>query len=254
MPKKLSILVPAIGVIFIAVTPESVTAQNSMGNSAVERGRSAFGANCGFCHGSQATGTEQAPSLVRSPLVREDVNGNVLAPVIKAGRPSLGMPSFASLPPEQISNIIAFLHARAAETRGHVVPETALLVGDAKQGQGYFNGAGGCSGCHSPTGDLAHIAAKYSPINLTMAFLTPIKKPLQARVTLPSGETVSGTVEYEDEFVISLTGSSGEHYTWSRDRVRSVSVDNPLAAHEAMLAKYTDADIHNLLAYLVTLK
>ena len=238
---------------FLVSGASTLTAQN-VRSSAVEQGRSAFGANCGFCHGSQATGTEQAPSLVRSPLVRQDVNGNMLTPMIKAGRPTLGMPSFASLPPEQIANIIAFLHARAAEARGHGVSETALLVGDAKEGEDYFNHAGGCTGCHSTTGDLAHIGTKYSPLNLTMAFLTPVPKPLQAKVTLPSGETVSGTVDYIDEFAVSLVDAAGERHMWSRDTLRSVDVVDPLAAHQELLAKYTDADIHNLLAYLVTLK
>ena len=87
-----------------------------------------------------------------------------------------------------------------------------------------------------------------------MAFLTPVPKPLQAKVTLPSGEAVSGTVEYMDEFTVSLTGTAGERRTWSRDLVESVKVIDPLAVHQEMLAKYTDTDIHNLLAYLVTLK
>ncbi len=253
MPTVSSILLSAMGAFLVACTP-ILSAQNNGGASAVERGKNAFGANCGFCHGSQATGTEQAPSLVRSPLVHQDVNGNALVPMIKAGRPTLGMPSFASLPPEQIANIVAFLHARAAEARGHGVPETALLVGDAKEGEAYFTHAGGCTGCHSSSGDLAHIGTKYSPLNLMMAFLTPVPKPLQAKVTLPSGETVSGTVHYMDEFAVSLTDSSGEHRTFSRDAVRSVNLVDPMAAHQEMLAKYTDADIHNLLAYLVTLK
>ncbi len=239
---------------FLVRGTPAVSAQSNPSAASVERGKIVFGANCAFCHGSQATGTEQAPSLVRSPLVRQDVNGNVLTPVIKAGRPTLGMPSFASLSPEQIANIIAFLHARAAEARGRGVSESALLVGDANEGKTYFTHGGGCTGCHSATGDLAHIGTKYSPLNLTMSFLTPASRPLQAKVTLPSGETVSGTVDYIDEFAVTLTDASGEHHTWFRDALRSVAVIDPLAAHQELLAKYTDADIHNLLAYLVTLK
>jgi cytochrome c oxidase cbb3-type subunit III len=33
-----------------------------------------------------------------------------------------------------------------------------------------------------------------------------------------------------------------------------VMIKDPLAAHRELLQKYTDADMHNLLAYLVTLK
>jgi cytochrome c oxidase cbb3-type subunit III len=225
-------------------------------SAAVMRGRSAFAANCAFCHGSQATGSEQAPSLVRSPLVRQDVNGNLLIPMIKAGRPTLGMPSFSSLPAEQISDIAVFLHRRATEERGHghAVPETALLVGNAKEGESYFKSAGGCSGCHSTAGDLAHIGSKYSPLNLTVAFLTPAAQPNRVEVTLPSGDRINGTLDYLDEFAVSMTDTSGQYRTWFRDRARSVRVIDPLAAHRELLPKYTDADIHNLLAYLVTLK
>ena len=246
-------------VIFICSLPTGFAlqaAQPPEHSPAVMRGRAAFAANCAFCHGSKATGTEQAPSLVRSPLVRQDVNGNLLIPMIKTGRPTLGMPSFSSLPAEQISDIAVFLHQRATEERGHghAVPETALLVGNAKEGEAYFKSAGGCSGCHSTAGDLAHIGTKYSLLNLTVAFLTPAARPKQVEVTLPSGDRINGTLNYLDEFSISMTDTSGQYRTWFRDRVRSVRVIDPLAAHRELLPKYTDTDIHNLLAYLVTLK
>ncbi len=229
-------------------------AQTPAVSPVVARGKSEFGANCAFCHGAQATGTEQAPSLVRSPLVRQDVNGNLLLPMIKAGRPTLGMPSFASLPTGQISDIVAFLHARAVESRGNRVPESALLVGSPKEGQAYFAGTGNCSECHSPGGDLAHIGSKYSPLNLTTAFLTPVPKPIKVKVTMPTGEVAAGVLDYMDEFTVSIIGHSGEHRTWSRQLLKAVEVNDPLAVHKEMLSKYTDKDIHNLLAYLVTLK
>jgi cytochrome c oxidase cbb3-type subunit 3 len=222
--------------------------------AAVERGKGNFAASCGFCHGAQANGTEQAPSLVRSRLVRQDLNGEVLGPMILAGRPALGMPSFASLSKQQLADIVAFLHQRASEARGHIVPESAMLVGDAKAGQEYFNGVGKCGSCHSPSGDLAGIGGKLTPMVLTTSFLTPPAKPLSVKVTLPSGEAVSGKLEYIDEFTVALTDSSENYHSWSRVITQSVSVTDPLAAHKELLAQYTDADIHNLLAYLVTLK
>ena len=201
-----------------------------------------------------ATGSEQAPNLLRSPLLFQDKNGDVLIPFIKGGRPTLGMPSFASLPPQQLSDIVAFLHARLFETRSKRLPETTLLVGNAKAGEAYFNGAGKCNTCHSPTGDLAGIGAKDQPLALTTSFLTPPAKPLQVKVALPSGETVSGQLEYLDEFTVSLIDSSGTYHSWPRDHVKSVDVVDPLAAHKQLLPMYTDKDIHDLLAYLVTLK
>ena len=229
-------------------------AATAIDRAAVERGRGDFSSSCSFCHGSLATGTEQAPNLLRSPLVFQDHNGDTLGPFLKQGRPTLGMPAFPTLSPEQVSDIAAFLHSRIQEVRGTRLPETALLVGNAKAGQAYFDGAGKCSACHSPTGDLAHIGSKDQPLALTTAFLTPPAKPLHVNVVLPSGRTVSGKLEYLDEFTVSLVDDSGAYHTWPRDYTKSVEVVDPLAAHKAMLPVYTDKEIHDLLAYLVTLK
>jgi hypothetical protein len=192
---------------------------------------------------------------VRNFLVSQDRKGEVLGPVIKEGRPSAGMPSFASMPPQDLTDVIAYLHLRNNEGRGGGLPETALLVGDANAGEAYFSGAGKCNTCHSLTGDLKGIGAKYTPLPLTIAFLTPTtKKPTLVKVTLPSGQAVSGNLRYIDEFVVSLDDSNGEYRSWSRETVKSVDVMDPLAPHRAMLIKYTDPDIRNLLAYLVTQK
>jgi mono/diheme cytochrome c family protein len=223
--------------------------------AAAERGKALYSPNCSFCHGSQGTGTEQAPSLVRNFLVTQDRSGEVIGPVIKDGRPAAGMPAFASLQPAEIADLVAYLHLRNSEVRGGGLPETALLTGDAKAGQAYFNGTGKCNTCHSVTGDLKVIGSKYTPLPLTIAFLTPTtNKPVQVKVTQPSGKTVSGVLKDIDEFVVSLTDSGGEYHSWSRETLRSAEVMDPLAPHRAMLIKYTDPDIRNLLAYLVTLK
>ena len=144
------------------------------------------------------------------------------------------MPAFSSFSAEQIADIVAFLHSRAASTHGNRLPETSLLVGDAQKGQAYFNGKGGCSGCHSTTGDLAHLGSKYAPLNLTMAFLTPAAKEKVAKVTLPSGRSVSGKLTYLDEFTVLLTDESGAPHSWSRDSLQSVEVIAPLAVHAHM--------------------
>jgi mono/diheme cytochrome c family protein len=241
----------------IAITGLSASAQapaTSVDAAAADRGQGIFSSSCSFCHGSQATGTEQAPNLLRSPLVFQDHNGDTLGPFLKQGRPTLGMPAFPSLEPQQVQDISAFLHSRIQQIRGKRLPETALLVGDAKAGQAYFNGAGKCGSCHSPTGDLAHIGSKDQPLALTTSFLTPPAKPSQVKVVLPSGETLQGKLEYLDEFTVSMVDSAGVYHTWPRERTKSVEVNDPLAAHRAMLPMYTDKDIHDLLAYLVTLK
>src|SRR6201996_4370123 len=187
-----------------AQTPAATTPASPIDRVAADRGQGIFSSSCSFCHGSQATGTEQAPNLLRSPLVFQDHGGDTLGPFLKQGRPTLGMPAFPTLEPQQVQDISAFLHWRIQQVRGTRLPETALLVGDAKAGQAYFNGAGKCSTCHSPTGDLAHIGSKDQPLALTTSFLTPPAKPSQVTVTLLSGQTVQGKLEYLDEFTVSL--------------------------------------------------
>jgi cytochrome c oxidase cbb3-type subunit 3 len=244
-----------IAIVLLALAVAPIGAQGPAQDSgAVARGKSTFSANCAFCHGSQAMGTEQAPNLLRSPLLFQDKNGDVLGPFLRQGRPTLGMPSFAALSPSQISDIVAFLHARLVENRSKRLPETAMLVGDAKAGQAFFNGDGKCNTCHSPTGDLAGIGNELQPLALTTAFLTPPAKPLQVSVTLPSGKMISGTLKYMDEFNVALVDSSGTYHSWQRESLKSVEVTDPLAAHKQLLPQYTDTQIHNLLAYLVTLK
>jgi mono/diheme cytochrome c family protein len=256
-----ALLFACLGIFMTAVALESATAQTpaappapSIDKAAADRGQGIFSSSCSFCHGSQATGTEQAPNLLRSPLVFQDHNGDTLGPFLKQGRPTLGMPAFPTLQPQQVQDISAFLHSRIQQVRGKRLPETALLVGDPKAGLAYFNGAGKCSTCHSATGDLAHIGSKEQPLALTTAFLTPPAKPSEVTVVLPSGQTFKGKLEYLDEFTVSLVDSTGAYHTWPRERTKSVEVVDPLAAHKAMLPVYTDKDIHDLLAYLVTLK
>lgn len=60
----------------------------------LDRGKTAFAGQCGFCHGSNARGGENGPDLIRSPLVRNDEDGNLIAPVILNGRPAARMPKF----------------------------------------------------------------------------------------------------------------------------------------------------------------
>jgi cytochrome c oxidase cbb3-type subunit III len=238
----------------LVLTAFSALAQVRSDLTTVQRGRELFSANCGFCHGPQAMGTEQAPPLARNRLTTQDQNGEVFEPIIKAGRPLQGMPAFPSLSHEQVVDIASFLHARAREIRGPRVPEEKLLVGDARAGEVYFNGAGNCSTCHSSTGDLKGVGSKYSPLVLVTTFLTPRPQPIQVKAVLPSGATLTGVLKYADEFVVSFTDSSGEYQSFSRSALKSVSIKDPLAIHKKQLAMYSDDDIHNLLAYLVTLK
>jgi len=159
----------------------------------------------------------------------------------------------------QTYDIAEFLHARvdeAANRFGYKMQN--VVTGDAKAGEAYFNGAGHCGECHSVTGDLAHIGSKFDPADLQAQFLYPTERPSESRtvtatVKTSSGESFTGVVKRMDDFNISLYDSSGAYHSWSRGEVK-VEIHDPLQGHRELLGKYTDADMHNLLAYLVTLK
>jgi cytochrome c oxidase cbb3-type subunit 3 len=235
--------------------------------AAVERGSTLFVASCGFCHGSKANGGENGPDLIRSPLALNDEGGDKIGPVILKGRPDKGMPPF-SMSETQIADIAAFLRARqqAAINRNAYAIQN-IVTGDSKKGESYFNGAGKCNTCHSPSGDLQGIGAKFDPVALQSRFLYPETRAFGRRrapgsapkltpvtVTLPNGDTISGGLEYLDDFNVGLRDSSGGYRSFARTEGLKVDVRDPLAAHARLLQQYTDADMHNLLAYLVTLK
>jgi len=226
--------------------------------AAVERGRVQFKSGCGFCHGDDATGN-RAPDLIRSTILGHDTNGDLLGPVIRNGRPEQGMPGFPTLTAAQISDIVVFLHSQAyaALHSAHVpndYPLAKLLTGNADAGKAYFNGAGGCAPCHSPAGDLAGVARKYNPLELQQRFLYPAGRAKStATITLRDGQMLEGAVVHDDEFEIAIRSKDGWYHSWQRSAVK-VQIHDPLAAHRALMEKYTDADIHNLFAYLETLK
>jgi cytochrome c oxidase cbb3-type subunit III len=225
--------------------------------AAQPRGQKEFAQSCGFCHGDDATGS-RGPDLVRSPLVNKDSAGDLIAPVIRNGRPDQGMPALP-LPDNTIQDIVAFLHSRVQQAAkssnvGGDYPVERLLTGNADAGRAYFNGEGKCATCHSPTGDLAGIAKRYAPLFLEERILAPRPRGrTPVTVTTPSGEQISGKLEHLDEFSVSLRDAGGWYRSWQRDHVK-VNVQDPLQAHRDMLTKYTDNDIHNLFAFLETLK
>jgi len=191
------------------VTPQTYPIQQ------IRAGELRFSSQCGFCHGRDAAGGETGPDLTRSKLVTEDNRGDKIGPVVRSGRPQQGMPAF-SLNDADLRAIVAFIHDQKtkAEALGggrRSVEDADLATGDAAAGRLYFNGAGGCSACHSATGNLAGIASRYHGLDLLLRMLYPGGRPTPAP-------------------------------------------PEALSAHFDQLGKYTDDDMHNVYAYLVTLK
>lgn len=237
---------------------------------AVARGRELSVAQCGFCHGTNARGGAGGPDLTRSALVQEDEGGKQLGAFLKVGRPDRGMPPF-DLTDAQNADLAAFLHAEiflAANRRYYQVLD--ILTGDAKAGEAFFNGGGKCSSCHSASGNLRGVGGKYDPPTLQGRILNPRPRAagappgpphlnpyaLKATVTLASGQKVSGTLVRLDDFHVTLyDADTGERRSWLRkDDVPRVAVVDPLQAHVDLWTRLTDEQLHDLTAYLASLK
>ena len=230
--------------------------------AAFDRGAKAYTQYCAGCHGATGRGSVGAPDLVRSILVLDDEKGILIAPILRDGRPDAGMPKLG-LTEAQIADLVAWLHVQtfAAGHRSTYAYQD-VLTGDAKKGEAYFNAT--CKGCHSATGDLKGIGARYDAFALQARWLQPrggrgaassTKIATSVTVTLPSGEKISGVLDRVDDFSVSLHDSSGEYRSFTREgSTPKVEIHDPLKPHLDLLAKYTDPDIHNVTAYLVTLK
>jgi len=245
-----------------AEVKQNKPAPKSYPSDLVQNGRSLFRQDCSFCHGRDAGGGESGPDLTRSKLVAADVDGDKIGPVIRNGRPDKGMPPF-DRSDGQMASLVAFIHTQrnsvmAAGGRNRSggrkgVDTSDLQTGNAAAGKQYFEGAGGCATCHSPTGDLAGVASRYRGLELEEQMLYPRRAKSKVTVTLPSGQVIDGTLAYLDEFTVGLTDASGVYRSWRTRDVR-YEVDSPADAHVDLFARYTDADIHNLMAYLQTLR
>lgn len=244
---------------------KSATAQ-TYSDEQVREGQARFGAQCGFCHGKDASGGESGPDLTRSELVSQDVRGDKLAPVIRNGRPNAGMPAFKTFTDDDLKVVAAFLHnqmdkfAELGGGRRSVEPED-LATGNAAAGKAYFEGTGKCSTCHSATGDLAGIGKRLQGLNLLRRMLYPSggfgsrqsNGSSRATFTLASGQTVVAPVAAEDDSTITVFDPLGARQTYQKSAVK-VKIEDPLSAHFDQLGKYTDADMHNVYAYLESLK
>jgi mono/diheme cytochrome c family protein len=259
------------------------TSSASFNADQVARGEKAFGEKCGSCHGANARGGKGKAEvdLLRSPMVLDDLNGREIGEFLKFGRPEKNMPKF-DLPQSTVEDMAAFLHRQivAASERGSY-QKLNVLSGNAKAGEAFFNGpVGKCNTCHSATGDMKGWAAKHGDDAPTIQGLivsggagggrggrggrgrggaetapTFSKTAITATVTTKSGESVTGLPLEVTDFVIVIQPLNGPVRSFLRQGEWPKVVEhNPLQAHVDLLGKYTDDDIHNLAAYLVSLK
>ena len=253
----------------IACASMTASAQD-FDQASVDRGKDVVVNQCGFCHGANARGGSSCPDLTRSELVQSDEGGKELAAFLRAGRPDKGMPAF-ELSAQQSKDVAEFLHASIfLNGNRRLYKILDILVGDPKAGAAYFNGAGKCGTCHSATGDLAGVGRKYEPVALQQKFLQPRggrgegppkpaymdKNALRVSVTLPNRQVVRGALVRLTDFDVTIYDPDTKAIrSLSRNGdIPKVDVVDPLQAHLDLWSKWTDDEIHNMTAYLASLK
>jgi cytochrome c oxidase cbb3-type subunit III len=228
----------------------------------VARGKGLYDVQCALCHGEDARGGNGGPNLIRDSVLLNDHNGDLLTPVLQNGRVPEGMPKF-DFTAAQIADIDAFLHS--FRVSGYDVSRKrppSIVVGDAKAGQAYFRAK--CASCHAAAGDLNGLASRIPDARtLQQRWLLPpgggrggpASAPVTVTVTSPSGQKTEGRLVRIDDFVVTIMQEDGTSRSFRRDgEVPKVEIHDPLRAHRELLRIYTDKDIHDVTAYLVTLK
>ena len=250
----------------------------------IARGKTLFEINCRLCHGADLRGGDMGGvNLLRSNLVLTDQHGELILPVVKGGRNNPGMPvmpPFPQIPDDDVKAIAEYIHSVAFTMRGQGNPPPSeaavvlnIVVGDASAGKAYF--AAKCSSCHSETGDLQGLATRISdPVQLQNAWVAgggrgggrggrggrgggaaPNRGEIRVTVTPPGGQKIEGRLDRLDDFIVTLTPADGVQRSFTRNGdVPKIEIQDPLAAHKQLLSTYTDKDIHDVTAYLVTLK
>ena len=225
--------------------------------AAAERGAPLYQQSCAFCHGQQAHGATGA-SLITADEVLKDDHGEHLVPFLKKGRPEKGMPAFETMSDEQLKDISEFVHLQVEDVANRGTYQVLnVLVGVEEKGRQYV--AGRCVPCHAP-GAFAHIGSKFrSPEQLQRGWIWPARtvdasSAATATVKMPDGSTMSGRVTQVSDFRITLVDRAGETHTIDRKPGIKIELKDPLAAHQEMITTLTNEDMHNVTAYLETLK
>jgi cytochrome c oxidase cbb3-type subunit 3 len=202
-----------------------------------------------------------------------DQHGELLLPIVRGSRADKGMPPLP-LPDDDVIAVAEFIHSVTASAgrQGSPPPSESappdIVVGDGNAGQAYF--AAKCASCHSVSGDLQSIATRIpDPKTLQNIWVSGgiaggrggrgvqgrARQPVTVTVTLASGEKLQGRLMRIDHFIVVLVQDDGTVRSVRREGDRpKVEVHDPLEAHRALLASYTEKDIHDVTAYLVTLK
>ena len=218
------------------------------------------------------------PNLLRSQLALNDLHGELIIPVVQrraanaghaadaaaaAARPTTSRRSPRTFTPSQATIARTGLAARRAAVQLNIV------VGDAKAGQAYF-----AANVHAPATRLqatCRASRRGSPIRCSCrtrgwaaaAGADAARRSAAARratvtvaVTLPNGQRVEGRSMRYDDFIVILTTADGTQRSFAPQRRRAEGRSHGSAAPGigSCCRRYTDKDMHDVTAYLVTLK
>jgi cytochrome c oxidase cbb3-type subunit 3 len=244
----------------------------------IARGKTLYDATCAFCHGRDLRGGENGgPNLLRSEVTLTDKAGEQILPIVRGARAEKGMPPI-EMSEDDVKAVAEFIHSKLALSPRQGMPPPGeepivlnILVGDAAAGEKYF--AAKCATCHSTTGDMRGIASRVTdPKTLQNLWVSggaaggrgrgaapapgaPNPRAITATVTLPRGEKAEGRLLRLDDFYVAIVEADGTVRSFTRRAgVPRVDVKDPLEGHRALLAELADADMHNVTAYLATLK
>jgi cytochrome c oxidase cbb3-type subunit 3 len=239
------------------------------------RGKAVYGVNCTACHGPDLRGGDQGgPSLLRSLPALSDQHGEVIGPIVRGARQDKGMPGF-NLNDDDVTAVSEYIHSVLAKVGNQARPPGAVdpttlnvLVGDSAAGETYFKTK--CASCHSTTGDLKGIASKFDdPRNLQNTWVSggggggrggrrgggEGGKPSGVTVTFANGQKLEGTLVRKDDFLVTLTTADGMRRSIARNGDEpKVEVRDPNEAHKKLVPTLTDKDMHDVTAYLATVK
>ena len=279
---------------------------------AITRGQDSYNKTCGYCHGEKGKGGQVGPDLIRSDVSLHDEDGIGMAEYLKGAVHQKAVKLDVAQP--MVFDIAAYIHSRimnAANQRGDgILVDVVAKAGNAKAGEAYFSGAGGCTQCHKIDGNLKGIGSKYDIVTLQDRVAMPSRggpggrggggggggfggggrgfsgaagfsgpggpggpggfgggrgggapdappspAAITATVTLADKTKVEGTPVRVTDFEVVLRLADGTQKTWPReDGIPSVENHDPLAKHIEILKTMTDQRMHDLTAYLATLK